>query len=130
MTTTLLINGQSYGTGSNVGDLYRSIHELAATTTSAMLVVKSVQTSVDNNWSSRLNVRYAWSPNIYATAVEGINALKGGARYVELQLTGNALIVERCSLPVATAGGYLYVWVEAPTLPTAATVSVTIIELP
>ena len=130
MTTSPVLSNLSFGTGSNVGELYHSTHGLALTTTTALVVVKSVQTSADNNRSSALNVRYVWSPNLYASPLEACNALKGGSRYVELRMIGLSLTNERCSLPIATAAGYLYLWVEAPTLPTAATVSVSVVETP
>lgn len=131
MTSTTVINTQSFGTGSNVGEtLYPSVFDHDASTVQAIVNVSVTLVSAASNQSSRLNVRYAWSPTAYSSPLAGALALKGASKYVEVLLspTTASAVVERSSLPIVALAGYTYLWIEAPTLPAAATVTVKIVE--
>jgi hypothetical protein len=128
---TPIINSQSFGVSPNVGELYRSVAELDPTTIQVVLncVVTLANTAASK--SSSLHVRYAWSPNAYQADV-GTSVLRQASRYVALNLapTAPSLIIEQSSLPISVpgGGGYLYLWIEAPTLPASATITVNVIE--
>lgn len=134
MTTTTIINAQSVGTGSNVGDFVSPVKVALDTNTTAALISVSVTLgNVAANTSSRLKVWCAVSPVNYATAAAGAYALKSGAQWVEMNLDPKSiptLTLERASMVDITASGYHYCWIESPTLPVAATVTVRLQELP
>ena len=134
MTTTSIITSQSIGTGSNIGPFIAPVKTtLNANTTAALISVSLTLGDTSASVSSKLRVWCAVSPVSYSTATVGAYALKSGAQWVELNLDPKGLptlVLERASMVDITAAGYHYCWIEAPTLPVAATVTVNLLELP
>lgn len=124
--TTTVISSQSFGTSTNVGD-----KSFAATATlqgnSKYVIVTAEVTTTNNAAGQSVIVRYATSPVSYSAAAAPW-ALAPASRFVKLELTQQNNVLSRSSLYEPIAGQYFYVWVEAPTLSTAATISVYMTE--
>ena len=134
MTTTTIITSQSFGTGSNVGPFLSPVKTALNAATTATVISASVTLGdTAGIKSSKVKVWCAVSPINYSSALVGAYALKSGAQWVELNLDPAGLptlTMERASMADITASGYHYCWIEAPTLPTAATCTVNLQELP
>lgn len=134
MTTTTIINAQSFGTSTNVGNFLSPIKTtLQATTSAALIAVRVTLANQSANRTARLRVWCAVSPISYSTALIGCQALQGGAQYVEMVLDGKGVPtsdLDRSSMVDITAAGYHYCWLEAPTITDAGTCTVNLQELP
>lgn len=132
MTTTAAINGQSFGTGSNIGNQKFSISPItlqAATTAYVVNVNWTAGASVEDR-GSVVKVYYTTYHGTL-TAQQAIDQLGQTARFVEIlapQRAGGIQLRDSTFEPVT--GTKFYCWVEAPKLSVAATLTVTLVELP
>jgi len=136
MTITTVINAQSFGTSTNIGPFFAAAKTtLAAATSSVFIAAAATVPDAAVNRSTVLRVWHAVSPNSYGTALAGAHALAQTASYIDVTLdpcSKPTLVLERVSstLPAAGSSTYHYVWLEAPTLVAAATVTVKLCESP
>lgn len=136
MTTTVILTGQSIGTGSNAGaDLTfatagMKVTKQAATTA---FVISAVLTNgaAAYNLAARPVIRYASSPfSVVYTAAPALFR-NGGSRYLELvPAIGAGGAVSRSSEIETVNGSYIYIWVDVPTVSVAQTLDLSIVELP
>lgn len=139
MTTQSLISGQSFGTSTNVGPGKFSISAatLAAATTAYII---NVQVTPGAGPVDRNAVIRVWYTTTMRTVTAG-NApytLGPTARFVDCPI-GNvnaatgfqvSVAVSRDSSLEPKTGDSLHVWCDAPTLSTAAVLSVDVVEVP
>jgi hypothetical protein len=132
MTTTTLINGQSLGTGFNIGNNKFSIGPLtlAASTTAYVLSVKLVNGVGPVRRGQFVRV---WYTSCYE-AVTAANAplqLGQTARYVDIMpAPDTAGVAYKDSSLEPVTGGFMNVWVDSPGADIASLLSVTLVELP
>jgi hypothetical protein len=127
MTTQAAINGQSFGTSTNVGNNKFSITPLTfgGTTERYVVSVKTVGAA------GVLTPRYfrVW----YATTPYSVDAANApyhfkNPRYVDVEVNNGTVIID--SLVETCKGSKFHCWADAPKLEVAATLSVTLVELP
>jgi hypothetical protein len=128
---TTLITAQSIGTGANKGErLFGVSHALQATATAFSIEVE-VTNGADGyeKIKKEVIVRYAASSNTYVAASAAPLNLHQSSRFVALNMGPNGGdIRSRVSFLEPAVGATVYVWVEAPTLETAALLTVKIVE--
>lgn len=134
-TETVLINAQSVGTGSNKGNSLFSINPvtLQATTTAFYLDCKVVNGATAGEIDHNFQVFVRYSITSYTvTAAEAPATLAHTSRFVKIMPRSGASKerIMQSSLEPAGAGSDILCWVDAPTLPVAGTLTVTLIELP
>lgn len=132
MTTTASISGQSIGTGSNVGaKLFPQKVTVNVATTA--FVISGRVTNGTGNYPQTLYVRIWFTSSSFSvTAAQAVDQLnRAPARYLDLPLKEAAgqVTIKDSMLEVLT-GGYIYLWCEVPTMTTAATLDVNVVELP
>jgi hypothetical protein len=133
MTTTTVINAQSFGTGSNVGDGKFAANPvtLQATTTAYVVNAKVIGTAPEPG-----EVVKVWYTTIFesTTAANAPKQLSQTARFVPVDLTNLdgavSFTLKKDSFLEPVTGGFFNCWVDAPKLSAAATITVTLIELP
>lgn len=135
MTTTTVINAQSFGTSINVGDFKFGARTPLQATTTAIRAVLSVTLGEACALSGPVVVRlyHATSPTDYSTGAAGALACAQTPEYIELSLhptMHGSLIREKASQLIPAAAGYHYCWLSVPKLPVAATVTVKLEETP
>ena len=132
MTSTAIISAVSIGTGSNQGMVFNPVKTtLQAATTTVKIAARITFGDGSVRPSSNIRVRHAVSPTSYTDAATGAHALKQDGNGVEIPHAPNGgLDIERSSEVLITGAGYHYCWLEVPLLPIAATITVTLIELP
>lgn len=132
MTTQSAISGQSFGTSTNIGNGKFSISPLTLAATTTAFVVNAQWTNGAGPLDPNARVK-VWYTTTMRTVTSGTAVQKLGqtARFVELFPAQNSseLTIKDSTLEPVT-GSKLHVWVDAPTLPTAATLSVDVVELP
>ena len=131
MTTTTLINAQSIGTGSNIGNRLFGAKLTAATTTTAYLISARLTDGAGPTDPGQVRIWHT-SASFNISAANGPAQLNQTARYLDLNLTeptGGQIIVRDGTLEPLT-GQYIHVWVDAPRLTTAATLDVNVVEVP
>lgn len=132
MTTQSAISGQSFGTSTNIGNNKFSIAPLTLADATTAIVVNAQWTNGAGplNPSARLVVWF----NTTMRTVSAANApftLKQGAEFVVVEPhSDSSKIASKNSELAIKAGANFHCWVDAPTLPTAATLSVDVVELP
>ncbi len=133
LTVTNTINAQSIGTGSNVGS-----QKFATKTTIAATTGKfAIGVLMTNAAGSILPVDQqprVWyhSSNFSVHAHDAAGVFAKAARYVDVVprydlVAGSS---SRSSRVEDVAGDYIYVWVDVPNLEVAATLTVSIVEVP
>lgn len=133
MTTQSAISGQSIGTGSNIGTNKFSINPLTfgATTTAYVVNVQltnGATSSLDKNQIVR--VWYATTMRT-VTAANAMVQLGMTAKFVDLRPHFAPLLVRIVDSDLETiTGSKFHCWVDAPTFPVAASLSVDLVELP
>lgn len=136
MKTTLITNEQSFGTGSNIGeDKFATKTALQAATTKAAISAKVTNGTTGAGGNKGIKVTIWFAPVTWSlgSAALGVAALRQNARPLVVSLDPAAGGVAINSLPmvdVCADSGNAYVWVEAPTLSVAATLSINLIESP
>lgn len=131
MTSTTIINAQSFGTSTNVGNGKFSV---SPTTVNAGTQQYAVAVSIANgaglqDANEEVRVWYATSQDTF-TAANAVISLRSTARYVDLRPDPQTGIIRnRNSQIEAVLGQNFYCWVDAPGLPTAATITVKLLEL-
>ncbi len=135
MTTTVILNAVTFGTGSDVGPYLSPLKTALQSTTSCVKIAVQVTRGTANvQSSSTVQVWHAVTPTTYTTDALGCRALRIGAEYVAIDLSAvsgdGSLSLERASDVLVTAAGNHYIWFDAPTLTEAATLTVTLQELP
>lgn len=132
MTSTTILSAVSFGTSTNKGMFFNPVKTtLQAGTTALFIACRLIRGSANVQQNSSMRIRHAVSPTSYATAADGADALRLASEYVELPFRGGIqLSLERSSDLLITAAGYHYCWVETVDLTEAATITVTLHELP
>lgn len=129
-TQTTVLNGQTFGTSTNVGNgkFAAATTALQASTTAINVTVKVVQGSGQpNSQTTKLRVWFTTNSATIAAALQS-EQLGQAASYVDVVLTANTIY--NTSLTEAINGSNFYFWVDAPTLTVASTVTVILNELP
>lgn len=132
MTTQSIISGQSFGTSTNVGNGKFSVSPLTLTSTTTAYVITAQWTNGAGPWDPNARVKVWYTTTMRTvTAANAPQQLGQTARFVELfPAPGSSLLAIKDSSLEPVTGEKLHCWVDAPTLPTAATLSVDIVELP
>ncbi len=131
MTTTAIISGQSIGTSTNVGNDKFAAKLTAGTTTTAFVVSAKLTLGAGPTNPGIVRVRFT-SASFNVTAANGPAHLGQTSRYLDLVLSGqpgSSVLIKDGTLETLT-GSYIHVWVDAPTLGTAASLDVNVVELP
>lgn len=131
MTTTVAINGESIGTGSNIGEGLFA-YKLTPQSTSDRFFVEAILTNGAGgyNVSNKLRVIFACH-SVSMTAADAVPILKSNARYMEVIASADAgQVIAKTSLLEPLAAAYVYVWVNVPPQATAQTLTVKLIEGP
>lgn len=132
MTTQSCISGQSFGTGSNIGDGKFSItpKTFAATTTAFIVNVKVTNGTGPVDRQVEVRVWYT-STMRTVTAGNAPSHLGPTARYVDVRIPvdSSGVSIKDSSLEPIT-GANFHCWVDAPKLQTAATLDVDLVEVP
>jgi hypothetical protein len=130
MTSTVSINGQSIGTGSNKGEGLFPQKVTLATGTTAFVLNARITNGADNYANKSLRVMYTTSP-YSITAAQAVAQLKRTARFLDVEFdpNGSGVVIKDSSFEPVT-GAFLYFWCNIPILATAATLDVTATELP
>lgn len=130
MTTTTVINAQSFGTSTNVGNDKFSISPvtLAAPTTAFVVAVRANNTA-PNPHDPKQVVRVHYTTTTFTVAQADAPLQLGPTnRYVDVQLNRPVAIRDSSLEPVT--GSKFHCWVDAPNLSVAATLDVVLVELP
>lgn len=129
MTTTTIINAQSFGTGANTGNnLFAPAATSLQTGTTAYVVSVRTTMGTGEPLTKTTKVR-VWYTSSYATVTAQIPEVLGQtARYVDVTLDRPIAICDSTLEP--STGGKFYCWVDAPTQSVAGTITVTLVELP
>jgi hypothetical protein len=130
MTTTAVINAQSFGTSTNVGNGKFSIAAatLQATTTAYVVSVK-VAVGAGQPFSPPTCIRVWYTTTTYTVAqADAPLHLGPTARYVDVPLDRPTIIRDSSLEPVT--GTSFHCWADAPTLSVASDLTVTLVELP
>lgn len=135
MTTSTILSAISFGTSTNVGPFFNPVETaLQATTSCVKIACKVTRGSGNVQAGSKVRIWHAVTPTDYSTAALGARALRPGAEYVEIDLAAisgdGPLELERSSDILVTAAGHHHCWFDAPTLTEAATLTVSLQELP
>lgn len=131
MTTTAIISAIALGTGSNVGDFINPTKTTLQATTTTVQIVASVTRGVSMGPEGvRVRVYYAASPISYSSALVGAQAVASSARFIDVFMKSDRPTSEFTSDLAITAAGYFYCWVQMPTLPVTAAVTVNLEEMP
>jgi hypothetical protein len=135
MTSTNVISGQSFGTGSNISTngspkFAPAATTLAATTTAFVVRAKWTAGAGQETRVPSLKVYYTTSESGISAANAPVY-LKQTARYVEIDgPTENSGVRIKDSTLEPVTGTDFYCWVDAPALALAASLTVTLVELP
>lgn len=132
MTNTTVINGQSFGTSTNVGDnlFAPAATTLASTTTAVNISVKIVLAANGKLWpNSLVRVFFATSPDT-VTGAGDIPQQLGPAAYEPLERNLDRRTLFFSAEYEVVNGTKFYCWVSAPTLDAAATITVKLNEVP
>lgn len=130
MTITAVINGQSFGTSTNVGPNQFAISPTTLqTSTTAFVVNVKIVLGAGTIFSKTTKLR-VWYTSIFesTTAANAPAQLGQTARYVDVILDRDTAKVDSTLEPVT--GGFFNCWVDSPTLNVAGTLTVNLIELP
>lgn len=132
MTTQVAINGQSVGTGSNVGDNKFSISPLTigGTTTAYVVNIKLVNGAAGYDRNQVIRVWHTTTTQT-VSATDAPKHLNQTARYVDIrpgQDSAAVQIVDSDLEPVT--GANFHCWCTVPKYSVAATLTVTLVELP
>lgn len=132
MTTQSAISGQSFGTSTNVGNGKFSINPLTLAGTTTAYVVNMQITAGAGPFGPQQDVRVYYTTTMRTvTAANAPEQLGPTARYVELRIPqGASRVTIRDSALEPVTGSKFHCWVDAPTLPTAASLTVDLVELP
>lgn len=123
MTTSQIIAAFPCGTASVSGNFLCPVkYWLQPNTKSVLFTLKTSFSDSSNNRSSTIKLWFAVSPTNYSTALDGCHALRQNAHFIELTPTGRPLIQERTSRPEDITFGWVYAWLEVPTLSAVTTV--------
>jgi hypothetical protein len=131
MTTTTSIVSQSIGTSSNKGNgLFPQKITIQATTTAFVVAATLTNGAAGYDQGNRPSIWFATSP-FSITAAAAIVQMRNTARYLELvpaPTAGTAL--SKDSGLQSVAGSYIYIWCDIPTVATAQTLDISVVELP
>ena len=127
MTTQTAINAQSFGTSTNVGNDKFSITPLTFGGTTERYVVSVKTVGAAGVLTPRkLRVWFATTPYTVTAAAAPYHFKN--PRYVDVEVNNGTVIVD--SLVEECKGSKFHCWVDAPKLEVAATITVTLVELP
>ncbi len=136
MTITSVITAQSIGTGSNKGNskFATSALVLQSTTTAYVVNVQVTPGAGPVDHKLELRVWFTTTPRT-VTAGNAPYTLGQTAHYVDIRFgTGGlslpSVAISKDSALEPVTGGNLHVWCDVPGLDTAATLDVSIVELP
>jgi hypothetical protein len=134
-TETVLINAQSIGTSTNVGNNKFSINPvtLQTSTTAFYLDVKLANGATAGDIDPGLTPFIRYANTVYTvTAAEAPNTLGQAARFVKIVPRSGASkeVIAQSSLEPAIGGSDVLCWVDAPAFPVAGALTVTLCELP
>lgn len=132
MTITTPLSAQSFGTGANVGNgKFPTKVTLEATTTAAQLELVITNGAVKGELRQEVKLHFAFSA-IDTTAAAAVTTLRHSSRFLTVPpaeaVSGVAAKISL--LEPAPGTGFLYFWLDAPNLGTAATISVNLIQYP
>lgn len=132
MTTQTAINAQSFGTSTNIGDDKFSANPLTlgAATSAYVVNVKIIGTAPEPNTEVRV-----WYTTCFetTTAANAPRQLGATARYIDTKMNQDgttSFTSKKDSALEPVTGGFFNCWVSAPKLSAAATITVTLVELP
>lgn len=134
MTSTAVINAQSYGTSTNKGNsLFTPNATTLQTGTTAFVVsVKLANSATSQDIDKNQKVRVWYTTTTYTvTAAEAPLTLARTARYVDCwprDGVSKESITDSSLEPVT--GANFMCWVDAPTMSAAGSLTVTLVELP
>ena len=132
MTTQAALSGQSFGTGANIGNNKFSIAPLTLAGTTTTYVVNVQVTTGAGPVHADLEVR-VWYTTTMRTVTGSDAPVKLGqtARYVDIRIPkhSSTIAIKDSTLEPVT-GSKFHCWVDAPTLQTAATLDIDVVELP
>lgn len=131
MTTTAAISGQSIGTSTNIGDGRFPQKVTANAASTAFNVAARVTDGAGPTNPGTVRVWFS-SSSFNITAAVAVAALGTTARYLDVNLVdsrGSQIIIRDSTLEPLT-GGYIYLWCSIPSLGTAATLDVNVVEVP
>lgn len=132
MTTQSAIAGQSIGTSTNTGDDLFSISPLTLAASTTAFVVNMQITSGAGPTGPQQDIRVYYTTTIRTvTSALAPQQLGPTARFVELRVPqkGGQVAIRDSSLEPVT-GSKFHCWVSCPGIPTAASLTVDLIELP
>ena len=132
MTPTTLINGQSVGTGANIGNNILSQAQTAfqASTTAFVITAKLTNGNGPVDPGQQIRIWYT-STQHTVTAGNAPTQLNKTARYVDVKPNpgANAVTINDSALEPIT-GANLNLWCDVATYPLAGTLTVILVELP
>lgn len=134
-TETVLINAQSVGTSTNVGDSKFSINPvtLQTGTTAFYLDCKLANGATAGDIDRGQQIKVWYSNTVYTlTAAEAPLTLGQTARFVKLTPRNGASkeVINQSSLEPTIGGADILCWVDVPAFPVAGALTVTLCELP
>lgn len=132
MAITPALTSQSVGTGANVGsDLFPTKVALAEGTTAGQVEALLVNGQAHYDERQDHLVRFMFSSlDVAAGAAPAL--FRQSARYVRLT-NGREPLTQRANISLlepAPAGGFFYMWVEAPQTDVASALTVNLVEYP
>lgn len=131
MTITQMLNGQTIGTGANKGEGLFATKLTLQSTTTAYVFTPRVTNGADSYLPKNEIIIWYTTSSFSITAAQAVKQLKSTARYVSIKPSpDNAGVVIKDSSLEPNTGGYLYCWCDIPTVTTAQTLDVNIVELP
>lgn len=131
MTTTNSIATQSIGTGANKGEgLFPQKVTIAATTTAYVITARITNGTDGYKQAQELRIWFT-SSSFSITAAQAVTQLKSTARYLDIKPSpdsGDVRIKDSSLEPIT--GSYIYFWCDIPTVTTAQTLDVNLVQLP
>ena len=131
MTTTTAISAQTIGTSTNVGN-GKFPQKVTLTAGTTAFVLSALLLNGTDAYSRSNEVRIWYSTSSFSiSAAAAVLQLRQTARYLDVRPSinpGETLIIDSTFEPIT--GAYLYLWCDIPTVTTAQTLTVNVVELP
>lgn len=132
MTISTPLNAQAFGTGANVGNgKFPTKVTLEAATTAIQIEARIVNGQAYYDERQDVLVHFALS-TVDLTAAAAVETTKQSSRFLQIAHGREPLAdrVRMTDLEAAPGGAYLYMWVDAPNLEVASTISLNVIQYP
>lgn len=130
MTTTAIINSQSIGTSTNVGDFVQPTRTALQATTTQVQVIISITRGAAIPEGSYVGVYQAVSPVNWGTGAPNMQQVQMNAQFTRVPLRADRVVIEIASGTLPTAAGFHYCWLQVPVMSVASTITVNLEETP